>query len=420
MVARRARAGILGAGLLACAPEPCTEVEGLDLWDAGVSGQLCVLGDVVVNERTAAELARLEGIESIAGSLLVFANPEWTELPRFASLREIGGALSISDNPALTKIDAFPALERIGGTLYVGEHPRLVSVALGDRLVEIGGLQLALNPELASIAGLQRIESVAGDFIVQDSGRLATLEFPALARVDGGLRLAALPNLRSVDFSGLVRSGGLNFASTGLDGLAGLSALESVGAVILGDNPRMTELDLTGWALGSLSVHGNAGLQRLAAVLTPVPETTASVFVTGNAALTRFDCAIDGEELKWLVLTDNAALAQIAPWTGLARLSGLRIQHNASLTELRSWLPALSRADQLWIFGNAALPPAAVDALLTEVEHDGEPRVGDNEGQVTVLDPCPWPDDSVCDAEQDADGEPGTGLCLVDPDGCGG
>jgi hypothetical protein len=296
----------------------------------------------------------------------------------------------------------------------------LPSVELGDRLAEIGGLQLALNPELTSIAGLQRVESVAGDFIVQDSERLAALEFPALARVDGLLGLAALPRLRDVDFSGLVRIGGLNIASTGLDGLAGFSALESVGSVLIGDNSRMTELDLTGWTLGSLSVRGNAGLQRLAAVLTPVPETAASVFITDNAALTRIDGAIDGEELRWLVLTDNGALAQMAPWTGLARLSGLRIQHNASLTELRSWLPALSRADQVWIFGNAALPPAAVDALLAEVEHDDEPRVGDNEGQVTELQPCPWPDDSVCDADQNAHGEPGTGLCLVDPNGCGG
>ncbi|WAS95392.1 hypothetical protein [Nannocystis punicea] len=419
MVPRRVRAGVLGAGLLACAPEPCAEVEGLELWDTGVSGPLCVLGDVVVNNRTAAELARLERIESIAGSLLVFANPEWTELPRFASLREIGGALSISDNPALTTIDAFPALERIGGTLYVGEHPRLVSVELGDRLAEIGGLQLALNPELAAIAGLQRVESLAGDFIVQDSERLATLEFPALARVDGALGLVALPNLRSVDFSGLVRLGRLNVASTGLDGLVGFSPLEGVGSVFIHDNPRMTELDLTGWTLGSLNVRDNAGLQRLAAVLTPVPETTATVFIIHNAALTRIDCAIDGEELRWLVLTDNGALAQLAPWTGLTQVEGLRIEHNASLTELRSWLPALSRAGEVWIFGNAALPPAAVDALLAEVEHDDEPRVGDNEGQVTVLDPCPWPDDSVCDGEQNADGEPGTGLCLVDPYGCG-
>ena len=401
-------------------PEPCTAIEGLDLWDTDVSGPVCIFGDVVVTERTTAELARLERIESITGSLLVFANPEWTDLPRFAALREIGGALSISDNLALTTLDAFPALEQIGGTLYVGEHPRLVSIDLGDRLAEIGGLQIALNPELAAIAGLGRIESVAGDFVIEDSGALTALEFPALARVDGALRLVALPELRGVDAPALVRiEDHFVVWSTGLDALAGFPALEFVGHTAITDNPRMIELELSHWTTHSLIIGEHAGLQRLAASVVPVPDRIISVFITDNPALTHVDVAIEGERLDGLVLAGNDALTQMAPWTRLAHLERLYVKHNASLTELRAWLPALSRVDAVQIFGNAALPPAVVDALLAEVDHDGTPRVGDNGGQATALDPCPWSDDFLCDAEQDADGEPGTGLCLADPNDCG-
>lgn len=414
------RAGVLGAGLLACAPEPCTDVEGLELWDRDVSGPLCILGDVVVTGRTTAELARLDRIESITGSLLLFANPEWSELPRFAALQDVGGALSISDNLVLTTIDAFPALERIGGTLYIGEHPILVSIALGDRLTELGGLQLALNPELAAIAGLERVESVAGDFVLEDSGTLTTLELPALTRVDGSLRLVALPDLRGAEFPALVRiEQYFTVGGTGLAALTGFSALAFVRHTAISDNPRMTELDLSRCTTHSLGVHAHPRLQRLAASVVPVPDRIISVSITDSPALTHVDLDIEGEQLDGLRLAGNDALTQLTPWTRLKHLERLYIQGNASLTELRAWLPALSRVDEVAIFGNAALPPAAVDTLLAEIEYTGTPRVGDNGGQDTALDPCPWPDDLRCDAEQDVDGQPGTGLCLADPDGCG-
>lgn len=108
---------------------------------------------------------------------------------------------------------------------------------------------------------------------------------------------------------------------------------------------------------------------------------------------------------------------------GVKGLSGLtsvatelRITRNPLLTGPPGWFPSLTSAVDVWIFGNPALPPVEVDALLAHATIAGTIRVGDNQGQDTALDPCPWPNDRVCDAESDT--ELSTELCVDDPEDC--
>ncbi|PCC70657.1 hypothetical protein SAMN02745121_05457 [Nannocystis exedens] len=70
------------------------------------------------------------------------------------------------------------------------------------------------------------------------------------------------------------------------------------------------------------------------------------------------------------------------------------------------------------MYGNVSLLPATVDSLLARIIVGGDIRVGDNLGEDTVLDPCPWPGDGICDAAQGWLGR-GTELCVIDLEDCG-
>lgn len=80
--------------------------------------------------------------------------------------------------------------------------------------------------------------------------------------------------------------------------------------------------------------------------------------------------------------------------------------------------PALARTGDLWVLGNAALDPAVAAALAAHVEASGSQKVGDNGGQETALDPCPWPEDHVCDEPGSFDQGVHTGLCSADSADC--
>jgi hypothetical protein len=307
-----ARAPCLGAGLVsaACADGGSACIEGVELWADRGSDPVCIVGDLVVENRTADELGVLDRVESVTGSVIVHTCPEIETLPVWPLLTRIGGSLSISNNDSLVDVEGFPALEELGGKLYVAENPVLVSVRIGSGVTTVGSVFFALNPSWTDVGGLSSLAEIDGDVKIVENAVLEHLRLPALTRISGDLSLIDNQLLQSLDFP----------------------VLEDVGAAI--------------------SISGNPALSTV--------EGFPALRAAGHAFINRND--------------------------GLRR-----------------------------IIGNPSLEPSIIDALLARVAVDGETRVGDNGGEFTSLDPCPWPDDGICDAE----GPYGTELCVSDPEDCG-
>jgi hypothetical protein len=103
-------------------------------------------------------------------------------------------------------------------------------------------------------------------------------------------------------------------------------------------------------------------------------------------------------------------------WSSLEVVTddGLRIFNNAHLARSGAWFPRLTQVDDLWVFGNTSLTPESAHDLASRLEVKTIARIGDNLGEMTSLDPCPWPGDFVCDEATTA----GTGLCADDPEDC--
>lgn len=57
------------------------------------------------------------------------------------------------------------------------------------------------------------------------------------------------------------------------------------------------------------------------------------------------------------------------------------------------------------------------ESTLGHVMVEGAIRIGDNKGESTFLDRCPWPRDGICDATSGTHG-PGTALCVLDWEDC--
>ena len=428
MRARRASLwGLLGcacaAQLAGCDSDPdgCTAVESAAVWAGPPDGPLCVLGDLTVEGRSAAELDVLARVEEVAGSLLVHDNPTLKQLPAWPALRRIGGSLSISANAELLAVGGFPALSELVEGLYVAENPKLMTVAIGDELQVVGAVFFALNPRLTEISGLSALERVERDVHFTDDAALAALELSTLAEVGGNLRVdenlalraARFPSLRSVTGIWSVRH------NPALESLAGFAALERVEQAYIEDNDALSEIVWTTEVPAVLDISDNDHLERVEGGPAVRLARTTRVTLARNPELRDIEGFAGVVALDKLAIEENTALVEVSGWSGLATVPGLgfAITRNPALTGPDGWFPALEAASDVAIFADLALEPAIVADLLAHVTVEGTPRVGDNKGESTSLDPCPWPGDGICDGTSGARG-PGTGLCVLDLEDC--
>lgn len=421
MLARGAIACLSALAACRASTEDC--VAGSQVWDAPPSDVVCVRGDLIVESRSAKELAILAGIEDIEGSLVIHDNPALDELPEWPALTHIGGAFSLSENAVLTVVHGFPALERIDGRLYVAENPKLSQFALGDALVSVGSIFVALNPELMEFAAPAALAQVEGDLNISANNGLERLELPGLSDVAGSLyiednvalALAKFPALRMIG-GDLSISGDLS-----LETLNGFEGLERVaGQVTISDNDELKTFSLAASIdTPSIFIMKNAALTRISGSAPARIGAHTSVSIQNNLALRSIDDFSGVEALAGLTIEENEALIEITGLRSLVRVGpyNLSVVRNASLAGPADWFPALAEASELRVFGNKSLPPSVVQGLLDHVTVEGDTRVGDNQGEETALDPCPWAGDGLCDAISPA-GAISTQLCAIDPEDC--
>jgi hypothetical protein len=421
MLARGAIACL--SALAACSPSTRDCVEGSQVWDTEASDVVCVRGDLIVEGRSAKEVAILAEIEDIEGSLVIHDNPALDELPEWPVLSHIGGALSLSENAALAVVHGFPALERIDGRLYVAENPKLSQLALGNTLVSVGSIFLALNPELVEFAAPAALAQVEGDLNVSANNGLEVLEFPSLSGVAGSLYIEDNVALVSATFTTLRTVGG-DLSISGdlsLETLDGFQALERVtGQVTISHNDTLKTVSLAASIdTPSLLIMNNAALTRISGSAPARIGVHTSVNIQKNPALRSIDDFSGVEVLAGLTIEENVALIEFAGLRSLVRVGpyDLSVVRNAALAGPADLLPVLAGVSELRVFGNKSLPPSVVQGLLDHVTVEGDTRVGDNQGEETALDPCPWAGDGLCDAISPSGGIY-TELCAIDPEDC--
>lgn len=393
------------------------------MWETQSSDVACVLGDLLVQGRRADDLRILAQVENIEGALVIHDNPALLEFPELPALTHIGGAFSLSENPELEVVHGFPALERINGQVYVGENPKLSQLSLGDRLASVGAVFFALNPSLEEFTAPVALARIEGDVNFSMNSGLRRIGFPGLTDVEDGLYLEDNVFLTGLDFP-VLRAIGSDWSIAGnraLASLNGFSALERVGRQI--DISRNDALEVFSMAASidtpSLSISGNATLGKVVG-LDPIRiGGDTSVTIRDNPELQAIEGFSGVDVLSGLTIEANASLLEIDGLRSLVRVEPyvLGILRNNALTGPGDLLPSLSEASELWVFGNKSLAPSVVQSLLKHVSVDGAIRVGDNEGEETALDPCPWAGDGLCDAITPS-GARYTQLCAIDPEDC--
>jgi hypothetical protein len=409
-----ATCGLLLA-LTGCLVESRPCIDPAALWEAAPLGPVSVLGDLDVSGRSEQELHVLASVEAIAGSLRVHDNPTLTELPALPLLTHIDGALAISDNLALTRVHGFPALEQIGGEVYIADNLVLQHLEIGDALTSAGSLFVAVNPSLERFDGMPRLAALAGDLRLVHHIELETVAFPNLTEVGGGVFFVDNPALNDIDLTALTSASSLELTRDhALESLDGFAALRRVDEVRVAENSALADLPLPGLTVEWMYISDNDELSHIHGADTTRVE---NLFISGNPRLTRVTGFADLLTMDLLHVLENDELSEFAAFDGLRQVYELSIVHNPSLGGPPGWFPALTEIeDDLSIFDNPSLPPATVDALVARIAVGGAARVGDNQGQMTALDPCPWPNDGICDGPQHW--WYATALCLEDPEDC--
>ncbi|MCY0988631.1 hypothetical protein OV203_15970 [Nannocystis sp. ILAH1] len=404
---------------MGCAPDDAACIEDAQLWQSPPAGLFCVRGDLVVQGRAPEDLAVLARVEAIEGSLVVHDNAALAELPAWPALVSIGGSLSISHNAVLTAVRGFPVLEDLSGGLYVAENPALVELELGEGVTAVEMAFITLNPSLRELQGLSRLTEVASDLRVTHNAGLLALELPALRQVGGDLLVTDNPSLRSAELPALRAVETLSIvANASLESLAGFSALEAVKAALIEDNDALEEIRWTAPGTSWLMITDNARLERIDGAASSL-TADGRLHITLNPALQTVTGFGAVESLAGLMLEENEALPGLAAFSALARIGDLAVVRNAAFTGPDAWFPALAEVSgNLSMYGNLSLLPVTADSLLARITVGGEIRVGDNLGEDTELDPCPWSEDGICDAATGWLGR-GTELCVIDPEDCG-
>ncbi|WP_434422862.1 hypothetical protein [Nannocystis pusilla] len=365
--------------------------------------------------RTQKELEPLQGLTEITGSLLVQDNPDLVELPPFPLLRRIGRSLAIAHNDLLAEVHGFPVLEDLFGEIYVGANPQLAAFTLASGPLTIETLFVALNPSLVELR-LPEIIEIKDDLRVMSNGHLQTLEVPELALVGRDFLLDDNPWLETIDFAALhavetwTLSGNAKLAS-----LAGFPALRKVTAAWLTDNDSLSAVRWAASVEYFLRIEDNDSLQYIEGTS---PEHVFRLGVANNLSLHGIYGFSTIQSLDRLWIKNNPALAELKALPALESIDQLSIIDNQAFLGPNDILPGLTEVTgDLSIYGNSQLPPGVVETLLLRVNVAGSIRVGDNQGQMTEHDPCPWPNDGVCD-ELMGLYDVGTGLCASDQEDC--
>ncbi|MBZ4416057.1 hypothetical protein [Myxococcus sp. RHSTA-1-4] len=388
--------------------------------------------------RSAADLAALQGISHIHGSLFLMGT-ELTEVV-LPGLMAVEGQLTIYGNAALTRVE-LPGLRFVKYDLSVESNANLETLVLGgaqgeELLVELD-LWLISNPKLKSLSGLSRVsprqslylrengaleyipgqtgfdnvKALTGVLYVSGNDALGALPFPVLRHVgysvyvddNTALRSLSLPSLRSV-------GGAFSISNNdALQGLSGMPLLETINSwlTVAGNDALRTTEGLPELShVGGLSFGFNAELEwvgdlpslqsigsRLVVDSHPKLlgvrnlgslQQVAQVSIDNNPLLASLQGLTRVRWLSSLSVRRSPALSSLAELAGLQEVEMLSVLDNANLT--RFDLTALERVPhEFTVTGNTKLPTCLATGLAAAV-YTGAPaqlRISDNDDTAT-------------------------------------
>ncbi|MBZ4416058.1 hypothetical protein [Myxococcus sp. RHSTA-1-4] len=364
--------------------------------------------------KSAADLAALEGISRIRGSLQVVGTPlKELVLP---ALMMVEDQLLIDSNMDLKRVE-LPSLRFVEQDLRIGFNAALETLAVGSAGNEVWvekELVIETNPSLATLSGLSPVVprgsitlrdndalrfpgtfdslvELTGSIFISDNDGLLALPFAKLERLGGSLditRNAALPSLTGTVLTSVSGDVSISDNDTLMD-LSGMPQLESIGGnLIVQDNDRL--LSLAGMQslarLGSLRVYRNAELTDAGPF--PVLRTITTALdinnnpslvsvgdfrflqhlellhVGNNTRLTSLTGLDTLQTARFLNVDSNNSLTSLGALSRLRALEGLEVTYNLTLKRLD--LPALeSVTGTFTVVDNPVLPTCQATALAT-------------------------------------------------------
>lgn len=237
-------------GLAYVAPRRGFEVHNNDALQApGALPYLQQLtGDVRIFDNEVLQALPLPNLQRVDGTLLIQDNPSLAQLDGISSLLAVGGDLEVFNNDALVSLAGL-GVQSVGGAVDISNNDSLVATGLLPRLKRAGSISVTGNALLESVSDMPALELVMGDFYVGANPKLAAVrDLPALGYVGGKLFVGGSPLLDDLSgFERLLRLKQLEVRdSDALVSLAALRELHDVEALVVQENPNLTDLGLAG------------------------------------------------------------------------------------------------------------------------------------------------------------------------------
>jgi hypothetical protein len=293
----------------------CTEIEG----------DVQIQGNDIVNLNALSVITSIEGTLSI-GRQEISGNSSLINLAGLEGLTTIGGSLRIANNDALTSLTGLDNLTSIGGTLYIGldvqfnGNPALISLTGLESLTSIGNsVWIWDNSSLTSLSALKGITSLENMWI-RGNTTLTNLEgLENLTSIHGGLGITSNTSLTSLSaLEGLVTLNTLLiYSNDSLTNLTGLEGLTSIGYLEILDNHSLTSLtgldNLSyiefGLVIGNEPI-GNPALSSLTA-LEGLSFVGGKLWIIDNHSLTSLSGLenIDADSIANVCISNNPNLS---------------------------------------------------------------------------------------------------------------
>jgi Leucine-rich repeat (LRR) protein len=313
------------------------------------------------------DLRPLESLRSLgAGGLLINGD---TPLTGLENLEETS-SLVIQSNEVLD----LSALESLGHTNAV----MLASVELTD----LRGLEDVAGIRTLSIAQSPSLASLDGFIPPSQMEALSLVGTPALSDISALRYVTNFSDSLWIEQTAVER---LPF-----DALTGISLY-----VTLQDNPLLADISalLNLEAIYYFVVSGSA-LRSAPAFeqLTFMDSFTLS----GNPVLEASPSFPLITSISYLDVSSNPSLQALLGFSALEVAALVSISNNQQLTELD--LGNLSESRQLFIFENLQMDGAALASAFASVASE-QNRIPLSQQAALPIAPCPWTDDTICDAD---------------------
>ncbi|MCF2446307.1 T9SS type A sorting domain-containing protein [Dyadobacter sp. CY345] len=209
-----------------------TTQTSIDTYAATHPGCAVIFGNVSISGDDITNLAGLNGLIAITGTLDIKANPMLTSLSGLSNVSQIGQSVNIESNPLITSLDGLGNLFNIGGSLRIVFNNGLQNISALSKIKTVNGfLSIGANPLLTSLSGLENLTNIIGEVSIAQNTVLTNVDaLSALTSIQGYLFISENPAL--VNLTGLInlRSlGNQNYVSIiNNNSLTSLSGLDKI------------------------------------------------------------------------------------------------------------------------------------------------------------------------------------------------